>query len=823
MQRSGRSFFLVFLLPLLAVMVISMGASISVLFNLKQEYSASLAHQRQDLSALAEIGQIGEGMAVLQQEVLEVLKLAQHGQLDEGLLYRIHSKVVDRLAEMSERSHVFAESLASQHGAQGEISNLVTAFENYRNYVMMATDIAAIDPSTSGRYIALARDRYFDFSFSANRLSMQMREHATGSAEYAAQHFDNTFHGILAAVLIGLLFMLGFAYLSAHILARRIAVLTVALDELAHTRGEPAPLPLIEDLQHRESGVFADVAAAVLSFRQALVDRHQADRALLGHQAHLENMVESRTVELSDARDRAEATSRYARSLIEASQDPLVVIDIEGRVSDVNSAMERIIGREREALKAGFFADLFVDPERARGGCDSVYVSGAIHDLELHLRRSDGNVAEVLCNASQYHDAAGNVLGVVATVHDISELRQTEQKLRIAAVTFETQQGIVITDANGIMIRANNAFTEITGYAAEEVIGQTTHLLSSGKHDDDFYAEMWQSIRTKGSWAGEIWNRRKSGEVYPEHLTITAVRDEAGDIQNYVGAFIDITSSKAASEEIKQLAFYDPLTHLPNRRLLLDRLFRAIVSAHRNGKRGALLFIDLDHFKWLNDTLGHDAGDLLLQQVAMRLTDSVRDGDTVARLGGDEFVVMLEDLSSQPLDAVAQAEMISEKILASLNIPYALGEHEHRSTPSIGATLFGDQGDTVEDILKQADTAMYQSKAAGRNMIRFFVPDMQNAINARVELENALREAISRHQFELNYQIQVNSTGKMVGAEALIRWRHPECGVVLPREFITVLEETGMIVAVGNWVLDAACAQIRIWQNNEMTRDWCWR
>lgn len=276
---------------------------------------------------------------------------------------------------------------------------------------------------------------------------------------------------------------------------------------------------------------------------------------------------------------------------------------------------------------------------------------------------------------------------------------------------------------------------------------------------------------------------------------------------------------KAAENEIQSLAFYDPLTHLPNRRLLLDRLLQALASSARSGKEGALLFIDLDNFKTLNDTLGHDIGDLLLRQVAQRLTSCVREGDTVARLGGDEFVVILEDLSEQDLETAARAELIGEKILATLNRLYQIGTYEYHSTSSIGITLFNDHERDVEKVLKQADIAMYQAKKSGRNTMRFFDPKMQETINARAALEGELRIALENQQFHLHYQVQVDNSHRPIGAEALIRWIHPERGIVHPAEFIPLAEETGLILSIGHWVLETACAQINAWQQNELTRD----
>ena len=313
----------------------------------------------------------------------------------------------------------------------------------------------------------------------------------------------------------------------------------------------------------------------------------------------------------------------------------------------------------------------------------------------------------------------------VGTVQDITAIKHSEDEIRIAATAFESQEGMIITDAGQRILRVNAAFTRISGYNLEDVSGRTPALFKSGRHDQAFYQAMWESIAAKGSWQGEIWNRRKNGEVFPEWLTITAVKNSSGRITHYVGALTDITLRKSAEDEIRNLAFYDPLTRLPNRRLLLDRLHQALASSARSGRQGALLFLDLDHFKTLNDTLGHDIGDLLLQHTAQRLATCIREGDTVARFGGDEFVVMLVDLSTIHEQSLVQAETIGEKILTALSQPYDLSGHEYRNTASVGVTLFSNHQATPLELLKEADLAMYAAKATGRNTLRFFAPEMQ--------------------------------------------------------------------------------------------------
>lgn len=399
------------------------------------------------------------------------------------------------------------------------------------------------------------------------------------------------------------------------------------------------------------------------------------------------------------------------------------------------------------------------------------------------------------------------------------ERKMIEQNLQIAAIAFESQEGMMVTDANRVILRVNSAFTRITGYTEDEIVGKHPGMLSSGRHDMDFYANMWESIVNTGSWEGEVWNRHKNGQIYPAHLTFTAVKGRDGATVNYVATLVDITSRKTAEEEIQHLAYYDSLTGLPNRRLLMDRLNQALVSSARGKGGGAILFLDLDHFKTLNDTLGHDVGDSLLKQVSERLTSCVREGDTVARIGGDEFVIMLEGLSDSIFEAARQAEIICEKILKVLNQSYHLNNYEYHSTTSIGATLFMGHEVGTDELLKQADIAMYQSKTAGRNAIRFFDPVMQEVINNRAILERELHKAFENDQFQLHYQLQVNHLGQAQGAEALIRWMHPERGMVLPFHFISLAEEIGLILPIGKWVIETACAQLKTWQQSSFTKD----
>jgi len=434
-------------------------------------------------------------------------------------------------------------------------------------------------------------------------------------------------------------------------------------------------------------------------------------------------------------------------------------------------------------------------------------------NFEISRRGMNNSLMHIAVSGDPVFDASGNFTGYRGVGTDISERKKYETELRVAAAAFETQLGMLITGPTTQILRVNKAFTEMTGYTAEEVHGRTPKLLQSGNYNKAFYKSMWAAIKRNGYWEGELWGKRKNGEIHLRWVSITAVKDEKGILTHYVASFLDLSERKNTEELINRLAFIDQLTGLPNRSLLIDRLRQASVAIARTGNYGAVIFLDLDNFKSLNDSQGHATGDNLLRQVGQRLVATVRQTDTVARFGGDEFVVMLPSLEEKTLDdAACTVEHLCQKLLAGLARPCNLSGVTVTCHASLGVTLFNGTEESIDDLLRQAEMAMYQSKSTGKSCMTFFDADMEMAVMNYEKTARDLLQAVQRSQFELFYQPQVASdSGRILGAEALIRWRHPERGMVSPTEFIPHIETSGLILPVGQWVLETACEQLARW------------
>jgi diguanylate cyclase (GGDEF)-like protein/PAS domain S-box-containing protein len=543
-------------------------------------------------------------------------------------------------------------------------------------------------------------------------------------------------------------------------------------------------------------------------------ERRRADELLKKHALQLkkeaellEQSVKERTGELSQQ-------VHFMRQLIDAIPIPLYFKDMERKYLGCNNefllfigkSLGEVVGKTVYDISPAELAKVYDEADR------TLLQDEGIQLYETRVEYTNGQTRDVIFHKATFTDPKGNVAGMVGLMVDITERKRLEIKMRQAASVFATSlEGITISNSDGSIIAVNRAFTQITGYTESEVIGRNPSLLQSGKHDKAFYKKLWQTIAEEGRWAGDIWNRRKSGALFPVWISIAAVKDTDGRLVNYIATFTDLTEHKHNEEKIHLLAFTDALTGLPNRRFFLDRLQHAIDSSERSSNQGALFLVDIDDFKGINDTQGHEIGDLLLEQVGRRLVECIRPGDTVARLGGDEFVVLIVDIAIDINNAIGHAEIVCSKIREALKKPFFLNEYVHHMTASIGVTIFVEKNNALENILKQADLALHRAKAMGRGSLCFFDPEMQTKATERVGLEADLRQGLVLNQFELYYQAQLNDKSQIIGVEALIRWNHPIRGMVSPGEFVPIAEESGLILELGQWVLETACKQLEDW------------
>ena len=515
-------------------------------------------------------------------------------------------------------------------------------------------------------------------------------------------------------------------------------------------------------------------------------------------------------------RERAEQEEKLrALGLLDAitnsMPDLIFTRDLQRRFTFLNQATCDALGQPAQAV-LGTTGDALMTAEDTRRIVAlhaEVIETGRVVSREGELTGPNGR-RWFLCTVGPLREADGRIGGSFGVLHDITERRRQEERQRQWAKAFEsTQDGVVICDAAGLIDSVNRAFTEITGYAPEDVIGRSPALLQSGRHDACFYQAMWAGLAQDGHWRGEVWNRRRDGEVFPEWLTISAVRDDAGLVTNYVGVFTDITRVKRDEAELQRLANYDPLTQLPNRRLLSARLAQSLARSRRNGGRTALLSIDLDGFKTVNDSLGHPVGDELLICIAQRLQERVRAGDALGRLGGDEFLVIVEALH-HPEEAAG----LARDLLAAIARPVTLaGGQEVYVTASIGISVFPDDGcSDATAMMRDADAALYLAKAQGRNRFSFFTHDLNRQAVAKLETETALRYALERGELLMHYQPKVcATTGRIAGAEALLRWQRGG-ELVPPGFFIPIAEQSSLILDLGAWVIDHVCAQQARWR-----------
>ncbi len=490
-----------------------------------------------------------------------------------------------------------------------------------------------------------------------------------------------------------------------------------------------------------------------------------------------------------------------------------VVLQVSSRICDMfGYSSDELVGQSFVLIHAGLEMEkAFVQHYQLLHTSEDKVVN-----FEFPFRRKNGDMMWCYVSGTllDEEDVSKGIIWIMLDITERVEVEEeAESQLRLSAKVFEqSREGIVVTAADASIISVNKAFVELTGFDEAEALGKNPRFLASGRHHKNFYQLLWDTVITTGHWQGEIWNRRKDGSIYPEWLSITRVLNPLGVLTNYIGIFSDITHRKIAEEKIQRMAHYDPLTGLPNRALLVDRANQAIRRAERNGESLALVYVDLDHFKNINDTLGHSVGDELLVELAQRLKVTLREQDTVSRQGGDEFIILLPDTTT------TGAIHVAEKLLQVIPEPFRVGDYELITTPSIGVAIYPADGEDLGALSKSADIAMYRAKQGGRNSYQFFTPEMQKRSTRYLQLENGLRKALERNELFLQYQPQVAlDHGKIVGVEALLRWQHPELGLISPVEFIPMAEESGLILPIGEWVLRTAIHQMKSWIDQGLT------
>lgn len=503
------------------------------------------------------------------------------------------------------------------------------------------------------------------------------------------------------------------------------------------------------------------------------------------------------------------------RFLYEESPYPYQSLNHLGEVLNVNKKWLEITGYTKDEVIGQKFSK-FTDEkfEDLKAEFSNFLKNKKIENKKIKIKKKNGDV--ILTSFTGNISTTNKSITTHCIFKDITEEEKIQKKLQLSDIVFEnTTEGIIITNEKGEIISVNNAFTEITGYSFEEIKYQNPKVLKSGKHDSDFYRNLWQELKKNNSWKGEIWNRKKSGEIYPEWLNLSIVKDAEGNILNYVALFSDITKIKNSNAKIEFLAHHDPLTNLPNRLLLKARLHKSIEKANELKQRLAIFFIDIDNFKLVNDTYGHSIGDRIINLVATRLQKNIRKNDTISRIGGDEFIIVIEDV----LD-IKDIEKIAYKIVNDFKEPIQMEEYLFDTTISVGISVFPNNGLNAEDLIKHADTAMYSAKNAGKNQFQFYKNEMTSEIFEKIIMKQELNDAIKNNEFEVYYQPQIDiKSNKVVGAEALVRWNHKTLGLVYPKDFISHAEETKLIIPIGKYVLEKACKFMKTLHKNEILKD----